>query len=177
MYCVRQNKIYQWLDREDGVAAAEFALVFPVLFVMMIGVWDVGNALIVNQKAIAAAQIAVDLVGREEVVDDDELAQAFQAATLALQPYDTTSLEIDVVSVEFDEDDNPVVNWQESSSGTTDPTLADRTAGLGTEGGGAIVVEVRYDYEPTFAGTVIGNIEMRERMFTRGRQSAVVTRN
>ena len=169
--------VRQWIGRDDGVAAAEFALVFPVLFVMMIGVWDIGNALMVNQKVIAASQIVVDLIGRQESVNDNELAQAFQAGTLALSPYDTTSLAIDIVSVEFDENDDPQITWQETSSGAGDSSLVDRATGLGTDGGGAVIVEVRYDYEPLFAGTVIGEIEMRERMFSRGRQSAIVQRD
>ena len=76
----------------------------------------------------------------ETSAGDDELAQAFQAGTLALMPYPTDTLVIDVVSVEYDEEDAPQVHWQEASSGAADPSLAGRAAGLGTEGGGTLVV-------------------------------------
>ncbi len=175
-------KIYttarQWAADESAVAAAEFAIVFPVLFTMMVGVWDVGNAIVVNQKTIAASHVVIDLICREDNVSDDELDQAFMAGALAMNPYDAASLVIDVASVQFTDDDGtPELVWQEASDGSAgDADLVDRTEGLGVTGDGALVVQVTYEYEPLFAGTIIGNISMKERVFSRGRQVAVVAR-
>ena len=85
---------------------------------------------------------------------------------------------IDVVSVVYDGDDDPQICWQETSTGSGgDPDLVDRAAGLGEAGGGAVAVQVTYGYEPLFAGFVIDNFQMRERVFSRGRNSAIVDRD
>lgn len=168
----------RWAGDEEAVATAEFGLVFPVMFAMMLGIWDLGNGILANQKAIAASEIVVDLIGRQESIDDDELAQAFQAGALAMAPFPTDSLVIDVASIEYDSDDDPQILWQEDSTGATgDPDLVDKTVGLGVDGDGAIVVQVSYEYDPLFSGLIIGTIEMRERMFSRGRQSTLVERD
>lgn len=170
------NHLRSWAEARDAVAAVEFAFVFPILFVLMLGIWDLGNAIIINQKTIAASQMVNDLICRQEIVSDEALEQAFMAGTLALSPYDTTPLKIDIVSVEYDEDDDPVLLWEETSDGSAgDDTLVASTAGLGTEGDGAVVVQVTYEFEPSFAG-VIGQIHMNEKMFGRGRKSAHVQR-
>ena len=169
--------IRRWTAGEDGAAAAEFALVFPVLFTMILGVWDVGNAVMVNQKAIAAGQIVIDLIGRQDSVSNDELAQAMQAGTLAVMPFDTSSLLIDVASIEYDSNDDPQVVWQEDSGGGAgDSGLAGKAIGLGVDGDNALAVQVTYQYTPLFAGQVIGTINMQERVFSRGRNGSLVTR-
>lgn len=170
-------RITEWIADEAAAAAAEFALVFPVMFTMMVGIWDLGNGIVVNQKAIAASQIVIDLICREESVTDAEITGAFEAGALALMPYDTTNFKVEVASVEYDADDDPVALWQETSdSSAIDPTLVGRATGLGTDGEGAVVVQVTYEYTPSFSGTVIGTISMNERVFSRGRQSTLVVR-
>jgi len=170
------RKFRQWLTDENAVAAAEFGIIFPVMFTMMVGIWDIGNAILINQKSIAAAQVVVDLIGREENVTDVELESAFDAGELALMPYDATGLKIEVASVQFDASNNPVEVWKEANSGTADTTLVAKTAGLGLSGDGALVVQVSYTYEPLFAGKM-ATINMQERIFSRGRQTAVVERD
>lgn len=171
------HMILRWGREERAAAAAEFALVFPLLFTLMLGVWDIGNGILINQKAIAASQIVVDLICRQESVSDSELAQAFQAGKLAMMPYSTTPMKIDVASVEYDTNDDPQLIWQEDSDGGTgDPDLAGRTVGLGTDGRGAVAVQVTYNYDPLFSGMIIGPVHMKERVFSKGRSSNTVDR-
>ncbi len=178
MLCNVNYKVQRWTTDEEASAAAEFGLVFPLLFLMMLGLWDLGNGIVANQKTLAASQIAADLIGRQLSVNDQELAQAYQAARLALMPFPIDTLVIDVVSVTFDDDGNPVVRWQEDSAGGGgDPDLSGRTIGLGGPGGGAIAVQTTYTYTPSFAGTIINAIDFSEVSFGRGRKTAVVGRD
>lgn len=169
----------RWRDCEDASAAAEFGLVFPLLFMMMLGLWDLGNGIILSQKTIAASQVVADLIGRETTIDDDELRQAFDAGRLAMLPYPTEPLTIDIVSVAFDDEGDPVARWQEDSNGGNgvNANLASTTAGLGGPGDGAVAVQTTYTYDPTFAGTILDEFDMREIAFARGRKTAVVGRD
>ena len=45
------------LQEEDGMAAVEAAYIFPILLTMMLGVFDLGNGIIANQKTIRASQV------------------------------------------------------------------------------------------------------------------------
>ncbi|MCB9989628.1 MAG: pilus assembly protein [Rhodospirillales bacterium] len=167
-------KLKSWVRDDSGVAAMEFTLVFPLLMLLLIGVFDLGNGILANQKTIMASQTIADLVARNTVVNSDMLDEAVRAGELALYPFPITDLGIDIISVEFDENDDPQVVWRETRNMTGASDAMNRAVGLGTEGDGAVIVIVRYNFDPTFSLFSIDSIGMEEVSFSRGRRSAVV---
>lgn len=173
------NLIKRWKSQTQGAALMEAAILFPVLLTMLFGVYDIGHAITVNHKMITASQVAADLITRTPTVSTNELNQAIEAAGLAMAPYaDSSNIGIDVISVRFDEDDNPQQVWRETRNMNTNDNEAalEKSRGLGTEGEGALVVTVLYDYVPTFGNVVIKSFRLRETAFARGRRSSVVSR-
>lgn len=166
----------RWLKRNEGLAAMEAAMVFPLLLVLLLGVFDLGNAILVNQKAIRASQIAADLVTRARSVDDAMIDEAIEAGRLALSPFSTESFGVDVVSISFDGEDDPQIIWRETRNMGALADILDLVAALDEEGEGIVVVAVEYNFEPVFSGFAVGSIHMREIAFARGRKSAVVER-
>lgn len=164
-----------WVD-ENGTAAVEFTLVFPILMVLLIGTFDLGNGILANQKAIAAAQSVADLIARSTAVDDAMLEEAIRAGELSIEPFPLDNFGIDIVSVRFDENDQPEIVWRETRNMTGGDDTANRAVGLGQEGDGAVIVIVEYNFEPSFSVFSIGNITMQEVAFARGRRTAVVQR-
>lgn len=164
-----------WISETQAVAASEFALVFPVLFVMLLGVYDVGHGIMVNQRVISAAHIIADLVARNKEVNDEILDAAITGGELAITPFSIETMGIDIASLEFDEDDNPEVIWRETRNMDPNDDVPTNADGLGTYGEGALVVTVRYLYQPAFAGIVIDNIQMEEVAFIRGRKTSVIS--
>ncbi len=166
----------RWGRHEGGVAYIEFSMIFPVMMVMLIGIFDVGNAILVNQKAVSAAQMVADLITRQEDVSTTELDQALMGGQLALMPFSTQPYGIDVISYRYDQNDDPQQLWRETRNMTPlqdpDKTVKD----LGVSGDGVVMVTVTYEYSPTFWKNVFGNISMSETAFARGRLSATVTR-
>ena len=168
------SPLQRWHRSEDGLAAVEAALVFPVLLTLLLGTFDVGNAILANQKAIRASQVTADLIARTSAIDDAGIDEAVEAGELAMQPMDVDTYGVDVVSIRFDEDANAVVEWRETRNM---PPLADvltRVQDLAEADEGVLVVSVEYDFEPVFAGFVVDTILMREIAFSRGRQGAVI---
>ncbi len=165
-----------WARDEKGFGATEFALIFPILMILVLAVWEVGTAISINQKAIGATQIVADLVARESTVTDDMLAEAVQAGRLVLQPYDTDLYGVDIVSVRFAANGDPELVWRETVDMAESGTLIERTRGLGNEGEGALAVIVTYEYTPILGGRVLNPITFAEVAFSRGRKSAVVCR-
>lgn len=171
----KQNLARQWQSEEDGVAAMEFVLIFPVLMTILFGVYDLGTGFLVNQKVISASQIVSDLISRNVSISDSELDDIITAGRLALAPYDTATMGYDVISVSFDSDGNPVEEWRRTSGMPENQVAFDSTSALGGEGDGVVVVSVSYNYEPVFGGFVIQNIPMMETSFARGRRTPVVS--
>lgn len=175
-----KQTLHAFYNREDGLAFIEFALIFPLLLTMMLGVWDVGHALWVNQKAIAASHTVADLVARQLRVSEDEVTQAMLAGELVMSPFPTEDrFYLEILSVGFDDegniDDDPETTWQKTTDDApVKQDLYDKIEPLAIPYEGVIAVRVTYDYEPTFGSFIIDRLEMKETAFARGRKTAVI---
>lgn len=167
----------RWLKGEDGLAATEAAMVFPLLLTLLLGVFDIGNAILINQKAIRASQVTGDLVTRTRSVDSTMINEAIEAGRLAFTPFSTATFGVDIVSISFDDQSRPQIVWRETRNMTAVADVLDRAAPLAAPGEGVVIVAVNYNFHPVFSGFVIGSIQMQEVAFTRGRKSAIVSRS
>lgn len=163
-----------WIGERQGSASAEAALVFPILLVLLLGTFDMGNGVLANQKAIRASQIVADLVTRNMSVSVEEVNESITAGELAFAPMDSSSYGVDIVSIRFDDESNPEIVWRETRNMTANASVLDDVMSLAEAGNGVVVVTVRYLFEPIFAGFVVNEIPMEEVAFARGRRSAVV---
>lgn len=166
--------IDRFLSDEDGVSFTEVAILFPVLLSLMMAIYDLGQGIVISQKTMSASQIIADLIARNEVVDVDTIDNVLIAGGLALAPYSNASFGSDVISVEFDEDSDPVILWRVTTNMVGDDDALNSTDGLGDEGEGVVIVSVINEYEPFFSGFIVPTIEMSERAFVRGRTSSTV---
>lgn len=174
---IKTGFLRRWAADESGTAMMEAVMVFPVMMVMFLGAVDTGNAVLTNKKVITASQVVADLLARESSVDTAEINDAVVAGRMALEPFNTDSYGIDIVSIRFEgEDATPTEAWRETINTTPQDGILADTAGLGDEDEGVLAVTVSYDYEPLFGGGLTGTIEMRETAIIRGRDTAFISR-
>ncbi|HBR68484.1 MAG TPA: hypothetical protein DEA55_03815 [Rhodospirillaceae bacterium] len=164
----------RWSREECGVAAAEAALIFPILMTLLLGTFDMGNGILSNQKTIRASQVTADLITRDQTVTATDLEEAVRAGELALTPFPTGSYGVDIVSISFDNNAVPQIVWRETRNMTPNPDVLNDVAALAEAGSGVVVVSVKYLFEPVFAGFIVDQIPMQEIAFARGRKSAIV---
>ncbi len=165
-----------WKDGDEGMAAVEAAMIFPIMLSMLLAIFDLGNGILANQKTIRASQVVADLITRQGIVNDDDIFEAIEAGRLALEPLDSSSYGVDIVSVRFDEDENIDILWRETVNmpPAADPYTA--VAPLVEANEGVLMVSVRYVYEPLFTAFISNDIEMGEVAFSRGRSSPSISR-
>ncbi len=169
------TKIKKFFQETCGVSSIEAAIVFPIMVTMMIGTFDLGMALMSNQKATRAAQMTADLLTRKAQMQSGDIDESIKAAELALDPLPADKLGVDIVSISFDELDKPYVVWRETYNMTPeDPDVVEDAFGLGTEGEGVLAVVVTYEHTPMFSAFITGTITIREASYFRGRKNAVV---
>lgn len=164
----------QWRASETGAAIVEFAFLFPVLIALVLGSYDIGKALIINQKIISASQIMADLITRQDDLLEDDLEDIILAGQMAIDPYDRTPMGYDIVSVEYDDDDEPTELWRVTDNMAENEDALEGSEGLGLEGEGIVVVTVSYTYEPYFTNFITENVSMQETAFLRGRRTSLV---
>jgi hypothetical protein len=165
-----------FLQREDGMAAVEASFLFPIMIMMLVGTVDVGQGITLNQRVITASQVCADLIARNQSVTDSTINEAIEAARLVFQVDTTGKFGVDIVSLRFDEDQNPEIQWRETRNISPNDTAVASTAGVFKEGEGLIIVTVKFDYEPIFSGEIIDDFTMQEVAFARGRRNPVVSK-
>jgi len=172
----KRRTLKDLFKREDGLAAVEAALVFPLLLTLLMGTFDLGNAVLANTKTIRAAMVVADLITRDRNVTTADINEAIEAGKLAFQPINDTSYGVDIVSIRFDDDAESSVEWRETRNMTAEVGVLDDVDALSAENSGVVVVYVRYLYRPFFGEFITGDISMKEVAYARGRKSAVVGR-
>jgi Flp pilus assembly protein TadG len=169
------HAVRQWKLEEHGTAVVEAAVLFPPMITLMMGVFDLGNGIVLSQKTITSSQVAADLVSRNRTIDAASVEEVINAARLAFEPYGINQFGIDIASVEFDALQQPVILWRETRDMAPNAEAVQSLSGLAPEGEGMIVVTVQYAYVPHFSRFFTGDLNLREVAFARGRRSATVT--
>lgn len=169
------NRLFSRFGKsDDGLATMEAAMLFPVLFCLVFGIYDLGHGIILNQKVVAAAHIAGDLLARKPAVSETDIADAVEAARLSIDPYDRDDFGIDIVSIQFGEDDVPETVWRRTYGMTESANLPASADGLGFEGEGVLAVTTNYKYEPYFYRMIFSSVTMKEVSYLRGRKSSII---
>ena len=132
---------------DRGVSAIEFALLVPVILVLLIGMVDVNEALTVHRKMRQISSTIADLVAQRSELTPAEITMTLQGGASLLAPYDTSNLDI-VLSVLNVGQQGQTVAWSRAYQTTAETTGAipafpapDALAEVGVQ-----VVVVRLDY-------------------------------
>ncbi len=167
----------RYAREEDATALIETVILMPVMITLLMGCFDLGQGILMNQKTIGASQIIGDLITRGKTVTMGSLEDMIAAGELAFEPYSTATFGYDIASVEFDEDGEPVVLWRVTENMDPNDDAIDSTEIIGSPGDGVVVVTSIYKYTPFFSHFVVDEINMKEVAFLRGRRSATITCN
>lgn len=167
----------RWWVEEKATALTESAILLPVMISLLMGCYDLGQGLLMNQKTIGASQIIGDLIARDRSVTMDSLEDIIVAGELAFEPYSTQPFGYDIVSIRFDDDGDPEVLWRVTRNMERNDDAVESTRGLGVAGDGLMIVTARYLYDPYFTRFVVDQIDMQEVAFLHGRKSATISCN
>ena len=161
----------------SAVAAIEFALILPVMVVMMLGMSEVTLAVNASRKLTLLSRTLADLSSRKSPLSSTELANIFSASSIVMQPFKTQGLKMKVTSVRVRTTNGTsfqgTVHWScGRGAGISVPAQAagqDVTVPDGLKNATTtkdryyINVEATLDYTPLFGKTISGTIHMVEK--------------
>lgn len=84
---------------ERGVTLIEFALIFPIMIFLFIGLVEFGEAFSVNRKISNAASTVSDLISQESSITNAELQDIAIVASEIVKPYRTAPFSMRIISV------------------------------------------------------------------------------
>jgi Flp pilus assembly protein TadG len=175
------------LRRDDsGIAAIEFAMIVPLLLLMLFGITDLANYFAVDRKVSQISQAVSDLTSRYTAVQESDVTNFFTIAGAMLTPYDKSQMKASIHQVYLDPNTKTAkVVWSRSWGTTplTKNTVYPVPAGLvGKDASGnwlanqyLIVGDVKYNYVPTIGWVVSkAGVTATEVAFTKPRQMTCV---
>lgn len=171
------------LLRDDrGVSAVEFALIVPIVLILLIGMVYINEALTVHRKLRQVTFAAADLVAQQDTVTEGDVALTLAGAASLLAPYDTSSLNLVLTVISVEAGEQSVV-WSRAYRAT--PETAGATPAfpvpddLALDGVQTVAVRADFTYHSVFselAGlfTQGGDLPMRDHMYERPRISDAI---
>lgn len=150
----------------DGVAAIEFGIIAPIVFLLFVGAVEMSQAFTVDRRAMAAATATADLVARANAsITQTEMTDIMKVGSYVMLPYPATALETTVRNV-TSSPTNATTTKQSwyctfNASGGGNNTCACNVAsyalptGLVSANDSVVVTEVRYFYTPLLFDTVL----------------------
>jgi len=166
-HTARARSLRRLTRDKRGSAAVEFAFLAPLLTLMLLGTIELGRAINMHRVFTMATDSTGDLVAREQYVGTSSTAAQTNLDSMMLsikqlmQPYDSTSLALGVISVQAsptNASDTRVV-WSYSYNGYTVPSKCATyalPAGFLATGGSVIVVVSSYIFKPLFTNVIPG---------------------
>jgi hypothetical protein len=102
----------------SGLAFLEFALVLPILLLLLLGGIEVSRYIQVSQKADKLAHTIVDLVAQSPTISTQDLQQIMAAARHVMEPYNFTDDGTIIIScVGYNSNNELRVKWQYTGGG------------------------------------------------------------
>ncbi len=139
---------------ERGVAAIEFAMIVPILFLLLVGSIEFSQAITIDRRVTQIASSTADLVAREKTITTAQLNNVMSIARALMEPYDPNLLRITLTNVGANVTNatNTKVCWsfnyQGGANTYTQGSAYALPAGIVDKGGSVMVAEVQYYYTP-----------------------------
>jgi Flp pilus assembly protein TadG len=95
-------RVRSLLDDRSGLAAVEFAMIFPIMVALYFGVVEYSSAIAVDRKATQVARTLSDLTSQSMSVADADLMSFGQAAKAIMTPYPPSPLVSSITEVYID---------------------------------------------------------------------------
>jgi len=167
-----------------GVAAIEFALILPIMFMLLVGTVEFSLALTVDRRVSQVANSTADLIAQKKKFSTSEVSGIMQIIEHLVRPYDPSRLRVTVLNViaNISDASDTTVCWSYEHNGGAGSYSAGAEYFLPEDiveaGGSVIVAEVVYDYEPIiFRHFIKSAFSLSDTLYLKPRLSSYVEYN
>jgi Flp pilus assembly protein TadG len=168
---------FELRGNNNGVAAVEFAMIIPLMAMLLVGTNEFSAGVAIDRKVTILARTLSDLTSQNTSVDDTKLTNFFKAGTAILTPYSSAEVEGTISQLWI----NPStlkarVQWSKGAHPRSPGDIVEIPDALKIGDTYLIYSEVKYKYVPSVAWFInkVNGITLSDISFTRPRQSLCV---
>jgi len=107
------RRLNRFARDKHGLAAVEFALIAPMMVLLLLGSVEIVNILQTNRRAENTTASIADVISRDTEVSNAEIQGIWSAATPLMFPDNPVGLDIRITSISFDNARQGRVVWSE----------------------------------------------------------------
>lgn len=171
---------FELRGNNNGVAAVEFAMIIPLMAMLLVGTNEFSAGVAIDRKVTIMARTLSDLTSQNEKVTDAQLTNFFNASKAVMTPYASDPVEGTITELWI----NPTtlkarVQWSKGANAHSAGDIIEIPEALKIAGTYLIYSEVKYKYVPSVAWFLnkANGITLSDVTFTRPRQSLCVMYN
>lgn len=163
-----------------GLAALEFALIAPLMVLVLFGSVELTELLATNRRAENTTASVADVISRDTDVTTAELNDLWTAAATLMYPNSSTPLQMRVSSVQINSSSDARVLWSDGNNGYSPRGVGSAVplpAGLMIAGTSVIMTETSYHYVPPIGVFLHVAMDLTHTEYRRPRVADPVTRS
>ena len=164
------------LREQRGVAALEFALIAPILGVLIYGLIEMTLRFRAADEYQRYLQQAGDYLSREDELFSSDIDEIYAAAGQMIRSADLTgNLHFDVASIGFKSDGAPELLWRRHRGDMPPEFNLSDSEGLGAPGESVIRVSARFSYETPISQIIgAGRMNLDDAVYFRPRVTRLI---
>jgi TadE-like protein len=117
------RNLFSLIQDQRGVAAIELACILPMVMTLFLGIVEISNFILVNQRTEKMAYTISDVVSQGETITIAELDNILSATSEIMKPFPFgTRGHVFITSVHRKPNQQPKVAWQYEGGGTLNNT-------------------------------------------------------
>ena len=184
---IRGGIYRRFVASQRGVAAIEFAIIVPVLLILLLSTFDLGNAIIAYLKVRATTYELAAITNQygtgSKQISTSTMSAITSATSAVMTPFPSSSTAITISQIKATSNTRAKVSWSYSVNGTALtrggtytglPTNMSRHSCNKTYPCYFILSQVQYPYTPMFGSYFTGPITLSDSLFVTPRSSECV---
>ena len=166
--------IRRLVAEKRGIALVEFAIVLPVLIILLFGGYLLLDASACKRRVTITARAIADLVSQNDRVTTGDVDTILAAASQIMAPYPVGFARVRVSEISIDGGGNAKVEWSRGASPYADNTpIPGWPTGMSARNSYYIYSEVTYTYN-TFVPSVVDTMVFKQSLIMLPRKSVSV---
>ena len=173
-----QKVVASFKNSRSGVAAVEFAVIAPFMLLLLLGTFEVSQAIAAKRKAVLAASTVANIVTQYSTISASQtMPDILNASVAVLTPFSAANAVVTVSCISINAQGVATIAWSQAKNGTARTVGQTVTvpAALAVPNTSLIFGETTYSYTPVVDFMKFGTSTLYSSVYMLPRSGTTIT--